>query len=153
MFPQNSYNSSKNENTENNNKIISTELCYTPDYNPETSQTVIKNGNVELIKDYRNIRNWFIKFIFTPVNAIPIYAGTDFGTSLLKIRGQKSLFGIEMVQLKKEIQTGAKLHPAIKEIQDVKLYKVGTSLFIKIVARLIYGVIWTDKIEAFKIYE
>lgn len=83
MFPQNSYDTTQSENGENNtNKIISTELCYTPNYNSETYQTVVKNGNIELIKDYRNIRNWFIKFLFTPIDAIPIYEGTGFGTSL-----------------------------------------------------------------------
>lgn len=54
MFPQNSYDTTQDANGENNtNKIISTELCYTPNYDPETYQTVVKNGNVELIKDYR----------------------------------------------------------------------------------------------------
>ena len=113
MFPQNSYDTTQNENGENStNKIISTELCYTPNYDPETYQTVVKNGNVELIKDYRNIRNWFIKFLFTPIDAIPIYEGTGFGTSLSRLKGRKTLTCLEMVQIKKEIEDGAKLHPA-----------------------------------------
>ena len=153
MFPQNSYDTTQSENGENNtNKIISTELCYTPNYDPETYQTVVKNGNVELIKDYRNIRNWFIKFLFTPIDAIPIYEGTGFGTSLSRLKGRKTLTCLEMVQIKKEIEDGAKLHPAIKKITDVKIYKIGSSLIIEITAKLIDGVIWTDKIEAFKIY-
>lgn len=153
MFPQNSYDTTQSENGENNtNKIISTELCYTPNYNPETYQTVVKNGNIELIKDYRNIRNWFIKFLFTPIDAIPIYEGTGFGTSLSRLKGRKTLTCLEMVQIKKEIEDGAKIHPAIKKITDVKMYKVGSSLIIEITAKLIDGVIWTDKIEAFNIY-
>lgn len=153
MFPQNSYDTTQSENGENNtNKIISTELCYSPNYNPETYQTVVKNGNIELIKDYRNIRNWFIKFLFTPIDAIPIYEGTGFGTSLSRLKGRKTLTCLEMVQIKKEIEDGAKIHPAIKKITDVKMYKVGSSLIIEITAKLIDGVIWTDKIEAFNIY-
>lgn len=153
MFPQNSYDTTQSENGENNtNKIISTELCYTPNYDPETYQTVVKNGNIELIKDYRNIRNWFIKFLFTPIDAIPIYEGTGFGTSLSRLKGRKTLTCLEMVQIKKEIEDGAKIHPAIKKITDVKMYKVGSSLIIEITAKLIDGVIWTDKIEAFNIY-
>lgn len=153
MFPQNFYDTTQSENGENKtNKIISTELCYTPNYDPETYQTVVKNGNIELIKDYRNIRNWFIKFLFTPIDAIPIYEGTGFGTSLSRLKGRKTLTCLEMVQIKKEIEDGAKLHPAIKKITDVKMYKVGSSLIIEITAKLIDGVIWTDKIEAFNIY-
>lgn len=153
MFPLNSYDTTQSENGENStNKIISTELCYTPNYDPETYQTVVKNGNVELIKDYRNIRNWFIKFLFTPIDAIPIYEGTGFGTSLSRLKGRKTLTCLEMVQIKKEIEDGAKLHPAIKKITDVKIYKVGSSLIIEITAKLTDGVIWTDKIEAFNIY-
>ncbi len=76
-----------------------------PKYDFKNSRTVMKNGNIEFIKDYRNIRNWFIKFLFTPIDAIPIYEGTGFGSSLI----------------------------------------------IEITAKLIDGVIWTDKIEAFKI--
>lgn len=153
MFPQNYYDTTQSENGENKtNKIISTELCYTPNYDPETYQTVVKNGNIELIKDYRNIRNWFIKFLFTPIDAIPIYEGTGFGTSLSRLKGRKTLTCLEMVQIKKEIEDGAKLHPAIKKITNVKMYKVGSSLIIEITAKLIDGVIWTDKIEAFNIY-
>lgn len=153
MFPQNSYDTTQSENGEiSTNKIISTELCYTPNYDPETYQTVVKNGNIELIKDYKNIRNWFIKFLFTPIDAIPIYEGTGFGTSLSRLKGRKTLTCLEMVQIKKEIEDGAKLHPAIKKITNVKMYKVGSSLIIEITAKLIDGVIWTDKIEAFNIY-
>lgn len=153
MFPQNSYDTTQSENGENStNKIISSELCHTPNYDPETYQTIIKNGNVELIKDYRNIRNWFIKFLFTPIDAISIYEGTGFGTSLSRLKGRKTLTCLEMVQIKKEIEDGAKLHPSIKKVTDVKIYKVGSSLIIEITAKLTDGVIWTDKIEAFNIY-
>ena len=152
MFPQNSTSITDSTQTEKN-KIISDTLCYTPNYNYDNYSSVVKNGSIELIKDYRNIKNWFIKFIFTPIDTLKIYEGTGFGTSLSKLRGQKTVNCLELVQIKKEIQDGAKLNPAIKEVTSIKLYKIDSNLIITINAELIDGITWTDEIEVVKFYD
>jgi len=160
MFPQ-SYisvteNSDNSENSENTNSLaydtLSTELCYTPNYNFETFQTVLKNGSPELIKDYRNIKNWFVKFVFTPIDKLKIYEGTGFGTSILSLIGKKDISCLELAQVKKEIEDGAILHPAISRISEVKLYKIKSQLNIEITANLKNGVVWSDTIEVIDFY-
>ncbi len=157
MFPQNTLSITNDEVTEKSVEIlhntISTELCYAPDYDFSTCQTVFKNGSPELIKDYRNIKNWFTKFILTPIDTIKIYEGTGFGTSLLRLIGKKDVSCLEPAQVKKEIEDGAILHPAIYKISNVVLYKIGTALNIEITAILKNGIEWSSTIEVIDFYD
>lgn len=93
MFPQNTVSITNDEVseeiTETLYNTISKELCYTPNYDFSACQTIFKNGSPELIKDYRNIKNWFVKFVFTPIDKFKIYEGTGFGTSIFKLIGKK----------------------------------------------------------------
>lgn len=156
MFPQNTVSITNDvvseEITETLYNTISKDLYYTPNYDFSTCKTIFKNGSPELIKDYRNIKNWFTKFVLTPIDTFKIYEGTGFGTSLLRLIGKKDVSCLELAQVKKEIEDGATLHPAISKITGISFFKNGSDLYIEIRALLQDGIEWADTIEVINFY-
>lgn len=147
MFPT----ETKKEETEN--LIISTQLCYTPNYNFKTKNTVLKNGTPELIKEYRNIKNWLVKFLLTPIEKVKIYEGTGFGTSLYLLKGKKAISYKEYLQIVNEIKDGVKLHPAIDEAKTIEFSKENDVLYIEITLKLKDGSLIKEETEVYNFNE
>lgn len=149
MFPENNIN--LEEITENSVISDNTKIRKTPNFNFKKNATVLKNGDAELIEDYANVRNWIIRFLTTPLGVHQIYDGTGFGTSLYRLRGYKSIGGLEYAQIKKEIEDGFKLNPNIQRVLDVQLYKKDKKLCVYVKCQLLDGYILEEKTETFEI--
>lgn len=148
MFPENNINIA--EITQNAVISDNSQIRKTPNFNFLKNATVLKNGDVELIDDYENVRNWIIRFLTTPLGIHEIYDGTGFGTSLFRLRGYKSIGGLEYAQIKKEIENGFKLNPNIQGILDVQLYKKGKKLCVYVKCQLQDGYILEEKTEIYE---
>ena len=150
MFPSNNV---ENEEIISDKNIISdnSKIYKTPDFNFEKKHIILKNGDINMIDDYQNVRNWIILFLRTPRGIYKIYEGTPFGTSLYLIRGHKSITGKEYAQIKSEIENGFKLNPNIKRVADVQLYRRDKALGVYVKCQLIDGYILEEKTEIFNI--
>lgn len=150
MFPVNNIN---DEEIPTYNEIISdsSKIYKTPNFNFEKKYIILKNGDVDLVDNYENVRNWIILFLRTPRGVYKIYEGTPFGTSLYLIRGCKNISGKEYAQIKSEIEDGFKLNPNIKCVLDVQLYKKDKILGVYVKCQLIDGYILEEKTEVFNI--
>ena len=152
MFPE-SITSEETSTSEDKFNIISDSeyIRKTPNYDFLQNKTVITDGNVEVVDDYQNVRNWIIKFLITPIDKVPIYEGTGFGTSAYKLRGYKSISGLMYAQIKSEIEQGFKLNPNILQVLDVGLAKEEASLVISAKVKLKDGYILEEKTEIFNL--
>ena len=121
----------------------------TPNYDFKKKCTPLKNGDVDLIEDYQNVRNWILVFLLTPIDVYKIYEGTGFGTSLYKIRGYKNIDGVLYAQVRKEIEEGFLLNPNILKVLDVQLYKVDDVLNVYTKVQLADGYILEEKTETY----
>jgi len=116
MFPQNITTTEEETTTESGSYNIisdSAKIYKTPNYDYSQMKTVLKNGDVNLVDDYQNVRNWIIKFLRTPIDVYKIYEGTGFGTSAYKLKGYKAIDGLIYAQIKSEVEQGFKLNPNI----------------------------------------
>lgn len=152
MFPENTISENVDENIAQNSIISNSDyIRETINYDYAKMQAVIKNGNVELIDNYENVRNWIIKFIRTPVDVYKIYEGTGFGTSVYKLKGCKAISGLQFAQIKKEIQDGFLLNPNILSVSDFDMYKDDKALYISVKVKLQDGYILEEKTEVWSI--
>lgn len=157
MFPEN-INQAMNATVESQDKkyqIISdnTKIYKTPGWNFETQSTTLINGDVLLVDDYQNVRNWIILFLKTPIDVYKIYEGTGLGTSIYKLKGYKNISGILYAQIKKEIEDGFLLNPNIKNVESVELTKEKNTLSIYVKVKLADGYILEEKTEVYNIKE
>ena len=152
MFPE-SITNEETSTSENTYNVISDSayIRKTPNYDFLQNKTVISDGNVEVVDDYQNVRNWIIKFLITPIDKVPIYEGTGFGTSAYKLRGYKSISGLMYAQIKNEIENGFKLNPNILKVLDVGLEKEESALVISAKVKLKDGYILEEKTEIFNL--
>lgn len=152
MFPENIVTSESVSVTATDNIISNSDyIRKTLNYDYDKRQVVIKNGSVDLVDGYKNVRNWIIKFIRTPIDVMPIYEGTGFGTSAYKLKGSKAISGLQFAQIKKEVQDGFLLNPNILVVADFDMYKNGKSLYISVGVKLQDGYILKEKTEVWKI--
>lgn len=151
MFPENVTDESLTESAEKNIISNSDYIRKTVNYSYDKMQIVLKNGDVDLIDNYENVRNWIIKFMRTPIDVYEIYAGTGFGTSAYKLKGYKSITGLQYAQIKKEIQEGFLLNPNILAVTDFDMYKEDKSLYIYVKVKLQDGYILEEKTEVWSI--
>lgn len=147
MFPDNTLqeeiNAYKDSLETDNSK-----LGVTPSFDYETSQMVLTNGTPKLITDIEAIQQWIIKFVITPRDVYPIYAGTNFGTSYRKLFGRKVLNnGYEESELEREITEGLPLCPAIDNVTNVSIKKNGRYLSLDIQVELVNGELVDTRIE------
>lgn len=150
MFPQ-TY-TTEDETQTVNNVISDGEIIYkTPDYDFATLKTILKNGDVSLVDDYKNVRNWIVKFLNTPIDKKEIYEGTGFGTSLYKLKGYKSISALQFAQIKKEIEDGFLLNPNIKSVEDVRLWKENRTTMLHVKVKLADGYILEEKTEVINV--
>ena len=151
MFPEN-VTSESTSDTKTNNIISNSDYIHkTLNYDYDKRQVIIKNGDVDLVDNYENVRNWIIKFIRTPIDVMPIYEGTGFGTSAYKLKGSKAISGMQFAQIRKEIQDGFLLNPNILAVSDFDMYKENKSLIISVKVKLQDGYILEEKTEAWNI--
>lgn len=149
MFPQTN---TTTEETTANSVISDGEQIYkTPDYDFATLKTILKNGDVSLVDDYKNVRNWIVKFLNTPIDKKEIYEGTGFGTSLYKLKGYKSISALQFAQIKKEIEDGFLLNPNIKSVEDVRLWKEERTTMLHVKVKLADGYILEEKTEVINV--
>lgn len=149
MFPTSITNSSAGENENISYNIISDneQIRLTPDYDFENRQTVIIDGDVSMVNDYKNVRNWIAKFFDTKIDKKEIYEGTGFGTSLYKLKGKKSISGDDFAQIKKEVETGFALNPNIDRVEDFNLYRKDKTTMVYVKVKLIDGYILEENEE------
>ena len=157
MFPKN-INQTINATAESQDKkyqIISdnAKIYKTLSYDFENKSTALINGDILLVDDYQNVRNWIILFLKTPIDVYKIYEGTGFGTSAYKLKGYKNISGVLYAQIKKEIEDGFLLNPNIKNIESVELSKENNTLSIYVKVKLADGYILEEKTEAYRIEE
>ena len=121
------------EDSSNNNqpireKIISTstELGNTPFFDYQNKQIILENGSPKLISNVEAVRQWIVLFVTTPKNTYKIYDGTNFGTSIRKLFGKKTLNnGYEEAEVEREIREGLPLCPAISRVTNFNMKKIG----------------------------
>lgn len=155
MFPNNNDETTGTgvESQNNKYKTISdnAKIYKTPLYNFETKSTTLINGDISLVDDYQNVRNWIILFLKTPIDIYKIYEGTGFGTSAYKLKGYKNINGLLYAQIKKEIEDGFLLNPNIKTVESVELTKEDKSLCIYVKVKLADGYILEEITEVYRI--
>jgi len=153
MFPEEENTEEVNTGNMNvgSNNIISNsdEIYKTPDFDFLTNKVILNNGDVKLIDDYQNVRNWILLFLLTPSEIYKIYEGTGFGTSLYKAKGYKNIDGILYSQIRKEIEEGFLLNPNILKVLDVELYKIDDVLNVRVKVQLQDGYILEEKTEEY----
>lgn len=143
------------EDNSNNNqpireKIISTstELGFTPSFNYENKQIILENGSPKLISNVEAVRQWIVLFVTTPKNTYKIYDGTDFGTSIRKLFGKKTLNnGYEEAEVEREIREGLLLCPAISRVTNFNMEKVGRIVKIYVEVELFNGDLVNETID------
>ena len=143
------------EDSSNNNqpireKIISTstELGFTPSFNYENKQIILENGSPKLISNIEAVRQWIVLFVTTPKNTYKIYDGTDFGTSIRKLFGKKTLNnGYEEAEVEREIREGLPLCPAISRVTNFNMEKVGRIVKIYVEVELFNGDLVNETID------
>lgn len=151
MFPEN-VTSDLASDTITNSIISNSDYIHkTLNYDYNKRQVIIKNGDVDLVDNYENVRNWIIKFIRTPIDVMEIYQGTGFGTSAYMLKGSKSITGLQYAQIKKEIEDGFKLNPNILAVTGFDMYKDDKNLYISVKVKLQDGYILEEKTEAWNI--
>lgn len=131
-------------------EIISTssELAKTPYFDFTKKQIVLINGSPKLISDIEAIRQWIILFLTTPRGVYRIYDGTNFGVSVRKLFGRKTLNnGYEEAEVEREIREGLPLCPAISRVTSVNISKSGRIVIIKVEVELFSGELITETAE------
>ncbi len=123
----------------------------TLDFDIENKKMILINGDLSLVSDYKNVRNWIILFLKTPIDVYKIYEGTGFGTSAYKLKGYKNINGLLYAQIKKEIEDGFLLNPNIKTVESVELTKEDKSLCIYVKVKLADGYILEEISEVYRI--
>lgn len=151
MFPQFATNETSQNGTTNSIISDNQKIYKTPDYDFDNMQTRLKNGDAVLVDDYRNVRNWIMKFLYTPIDIKEIYEGTGFGTSLYRLRGCKTISPLQFSQIKKEIEDGFLLNPNIQSVEDVQLWKEDKKTMLYIKVKLTDGYILEEKTEVYSI--
>lgn len=151
MFPEEITNVSTSEDTKYNIISNSSHIRKTPNYNYAQKNIILKNGDVDLVDNYKNVQNWIIKFFRTPIDIYKIYSGSGFGTSAYKLIGKKSISGIEYAQIKKEVEEGFKLNPNILSVEDFNIIKDQKTLSIYVKVKLQDGYILEEKTEIYSI--
>ena len=151
MFPENVTSDSTSDTTTNSIISNSDYIHKTLNYDYNKRQVIIKNGDVDLVDNYENGRNWIIKFIRTPIDVMEIYKGTGFGTSAYRLKGSKAISGMQFAQIQKEIQDGFLLNPNILAVTDFDMYKEKNLLYISVKVKLQDGYILEEKTEAWNI--
>ena len=149
MFPETITNSSAGENENTSYNIISDneKIRLTPNYDFENNKTELKDGDIVLIDDYRNVRNWIAKFFNTKLDTKEIYEGTGFGTSLYMLKGKKNISGEDFAQIKKEVEDGFSLNPNIDRVEYFNLYREGSTIMVYVKVRLTDGYILEENQE------
>lgn len=143
------------EDSSNNNqpireKIISTstELGNTPFFDYQNKQILLENGSPKLISNVEAVRQWIVLFITTPKNTYKIYDGTNFGTSIRKLFGKKTLNnGYEEAEVEREIREGLPLCPAISRVTNFNMEKVGRLVKIYVEVELFNGELVNETID------
>lgn len=113
MFPQTTTTQASEAVTSGSIISDNQKIYKTPDYDFDNMQTRLKNGDAVLVDNYRNVRSWIMKFLYTPIDIKENYEGTGFGTSLYRLRGCKTISPLQFSQIKKEIEDGFLLNPNI----------------------------------------
>ena len=108
----------------------------------------IKNGSPELINGIEAIKQWILKFIFTPKDAYEIYEGTGFGNRVKRLFGQKIIgYGYEEAEIERDFREGLPLCPAITNVNDFELKKTGKILNVRIEVELYNGELATISVN------
>lgn len=150
MFPKTST-TTQQQNIANSVISDSKKIRKTPNFSFEKNAILLKNGDAEMIDDIQNVKNWIATFIKTPIDILPIYEGTGFGTSAYKMRGSKQITGMQYAQLKKEIEEGFKLNPNILKTENITIEKDEKTLAIGVTVYLKNGNILKEKFETWSI--
>lgn len=131
--------------------FYSENIGYEPevDFNDKSNIVlVMKNGSPNMITKLEAIRQWIIKFCITEKDAYPIYEGTGFGTRFKQLFGRKRLgYGYEEAEIERDFREGLPLCPAISQVADFKLSKVGKVLNIYLNVELLDGELIDVSIE------
>lgn len=146
MFPEIST-TTQQQNIANSVISDSEKIRKTPNFSFEKNAILLQNGEAEMVDDIQNVKNWIATFIKTPIDILPIYEGTGFGTSAYKMRGNKQITGMQYAQLKKEIEDGFKLNPNILKTENITIEKEKNTLIIGVTIHLKDGYILNEKFE------
>ena len=126
----------------------STEIAKTPNIDYSKKALVFINGSPKMISDIEAIRQWIVLFITTPKNVYKIYEGTNFGTSIRKLFGQKRLNnGYEEAEVEREIRDGLPLCPAINRVTSFNMEKVGKIVKIYVQVELFDGSLVDETVD------
>lgn len=91
----------------------------------------LTNAGIEATKQ------WIILFFKTDKDSVPVYSGTNFGTSARKLIGLKSLNnGFYESEVEREVREGFLLCPSIKQVTSFNMKKVGRTLEISVTVQM-----------------
>ena len=140
----------ENETQSLRDKVISTgtDLNYTRVMDFSKKVLLMTNGSPKITNDIEAIRQWIILFITTPKNTYKIYEGTDFGTSIRKLFGHKTLNnGFEESEVEREVREGLPLCPAISSVTSFNMTKEGKTVKIEVEVELYNGDLVTETVD------
>ncbi len=101
---------------------------------------VLKNGSPNMINELKAIEQWIVKFCSTEKDAYSIYEGLGFGTRIKTLFGHKRFgYGYEEAEIERDFREGLPLCPAISQVTNFELEKIGRILNIKLEVELING--------------
>lgn len=132
-----------NENKESNESVedfFSTDIGSEPKIDFDTTKIVVNDGSAKTIDKVEAVRQWIVKFCSTEQDAYPIYLGTGFGTRFKRLYGKKRIgYGYEEAEIERDFREGLTLCPAIMQVTDFKLKKIGSVLNIFVQVELYEG--------------
>lgn len=140
----------ENETQSLREKVITTgtDLNYTPVMDFSKKVLLMANGSPKITNDIEAIRQWITLFITTPKDTYKIYEGTDFGTSIRKLFGRKTLNnGFEESEVEREVREGLPLCPAISSVISFNMTKEGKIVKIEVEVELYNGDLVTETVD------
>mgnify|MGYP000050424248 CR=1 FL=1 len=131
-------------------KVISTstEIAKTASFDYKNKIIILENGSPKQITGVDAIRQWIVLFITTPKDTYKIYDGTNFGTSIRKLFGRKTLNnGYEEAEVEREIREGLPICPAINRVTSFNMEKVGRIVKIYVQVELYDGSLIDESVD------
>lgn len=116
--------------------VVKTSLAFDFD----TKKFTVVDGNPVTNADIEATKQWIRQFFKTDKDTVPVYNGTNFGTSARKLLGNKVLNnGFYESEVEREVREGFPLCPTIKQVTSFNMEKIGRILKIYVSVELFDG--------------
>ena len=90
-----------------------------PTFDLETGQHILENGNLKTATDLQNIKQWIDKTLRTQLDKFKIYEAVDYGISIYKYMGKRTLpAGYLNAEFKRELTEQLLKNSYISNVTD-----------------------------------